>query len=132
MRSPNLSLRQKLGVVHLLGWRELYPWLSLQVFPIGAYWIWRGDEFEWLVPVFVLTTVFTLSVGPFQTWFAYRLGHPEIRSNRRWYWLYLLEASLFYTEYKNIIARVAQLKEGFRERAWKVTPRSEPSTTTED
>ncbi len=32
--------------------------------------------------------------------------------------------SVFYTEYKNIIARVAQVKELMGERAWKVTPRS--------
>jgi PleD family two-component response regulator/cellulose synthase/poly-beta-1,6-N-acetylglucosamine synthase-like glycosyltransferase len=126
LRSPHLTLRQKLGLVHLLGWREVYPWLSLQMFPIVAYWIWRDDPLDWFVPIFVLTTLFTLSVGPFQTWFAYRLGHPSIRANRRWYWWYLLEASLFYTEYKNVIARVSQVKEALRERAWKVTPRSNP------
>ncbi|HWH32002.1 MAG TPA: response regulator, partial [Egibacteraceae bacterium] len=34
LRSPGLSVRQKLGALHLLGWREVYPWLSLQMFPI--------------------------------------------------------------------------------------------------
>lgn len=126
LRSKDLGVRQKLGLVHLLGWRELYPWLSLQMFPIVAYWIWRGDALDWLVPIFVLTSAFTLSVGPAQTWFAYKAGHPDIRANRRWFWLYLLEASIFYTEYKNVIARVSQIKEALRERAWKVTPRSNP------
>jgi hypothetical protein len=32
-------------------------------------------------------------------------------------------ASIFYTEFKNLISRVAQVKELMRERAWKVTPR---------
>jgi hypothetical protein len=33
---------------------------------------------------------------------------------------------VFYAEYKNLIARVAQMKEIMRERQWKVTPRSVP------
>jgi hypothetical protein len=37
---------------------------------------------------------------------------------------YLVVATLFYTEYKNMIGRVAQIKELMRERQWKVTPRA--------
>ncbi len=129
LRSKHLTWRQKLGLVHLLGWRELYPWLSLQMFPIVAYWIWRGDALNWRVPIFVITTVFTLSVGPVQTYFAYRRADPEIRRHRRWFVGYLLFASFFYTEYKNIIARVAQIKELTGERNWRVTPRSAPAPT---
>jgi cellulose synthase/poly-beta-1,6-N-acetylglucosamine synthase-like glycosyltransferase len=126
MWSKDLSPRQKLGLLHLLGWREVYPWLSFQMFPLIAYWIYRGDRLDWFVPIFVLTTLFTLSVGPFQTYFAYRLSDPAIREHRRWYLTYLLITSVFYTEYKNVIARVAQVKELMGERAWKVTPRSNP------
>jgi CheY-like chemotaxis protein len=125
--SPHLTIRQKLGLVHLLGWREVYPWLSLQVFPLVAYWVWRGDALDWRVPIFVLTTLFTLTVGPAQTLLAYRLAHPDIRAHRRWFLGYLGAATLHYTELKNVIARLAQLKELLRERAWKVTPRTSPS-----
>ena len=126
LRSRTLTPRQKYGYFFLLGWREIYPWLSVQMFPIVAYWIWRDgrDSLDWFIPVFVLTTLFTLSVGPGQVFFAYRLAVPEVRARRRWFLWYLLVASVFYTEWKNIIARVAQVKEAMGERAWKVTPRA--------
>lgn len=126
LRSPHLTLRQKLGFLFLLGWREIYPWISLQMFPIIAFWVWkyRGvDELDWLLPIFVLTTLFTLSVGPGQALFSYLLGEPEIKKHKSWFWLYLIVGSIFYTEFKNVIARVAQVKEAMGERDWRVTPR---------
>jgi hypothetical protein len=120
-----LSPRQRLGAAHLLGWRELYPWISLQIAPLFAYWILRGEPpIDWFVPVFVLTTVFTLSVGPAQVWYAWRFAEPSIKQHRRWFWLHLLAATIAYTEIKNVIARTAHIKEAMRERKWKVTPRA--------
>lgn len=127
LRSPHLSTRQKIGFLHLLAWREIYPWLSLQMFPIVVYWtVGAGRRLDWFVPIFALTTVFTLSVGPGQTYFAYRLATPEIRRHRRWFVAYLFVSSVFYTELKNVIARVAQVKELMGDRQWKVTPRPGP------
>jgi cellulose synthase/poly-beta-1,6-N-acetylglucosamine synthase-like glycosyltransferase/DNA-binding response OmpR family regulator len=133
-RSPALSLRQKLGMTFLLGWREVYPWVSLQMIPIVAFLAWREGgvgRLDWLVPLFVLTTLFTASVGPGQTYFARRLGVPEIRRQKGWFLRYLVISSLFYTEFKNVIARVAQLKEFSGEREWKVTPRAVPVVSDE-
>jgi cellulose synthase/poly-beta-1,6-N-acetylglucosamine synthase-like glycosyltransferase len=126
LRTPALSLRQKLGMLVLLGWREVYPWLSLQVFPLLAFIYEAGGagNLDWTVPVLILTAVFTLSVGPGQTLFAWRLAAPELRRERGWFWLYLLIASVAYMEFKNTIARVAQLKELSGQRRWVVTPRS--------
>ena len=67
--------------------------------------------------------VFTVTTGPWQTLFAWRLSAREIRERGRWFWFYLLVSSVFYTEFKNVIGRVAQLKEVMGEKAWKVTPR---------
>ncbi|MCW2776632.1 MAG: response regulator receiver modulated diguanylate cyclase [Frankiales bacterium] len=122
--SRTLTPRQKFGFSFLLGWREVYPWLSLQMFPIIAFYLTRGDHLDPFVPVFVLTTLFTTSVGPWQTLFAYRQADPAIRAHKRWFWAYLLVSSVFYTEYKNVIARVAQVKQVMREKTWKVTPRT--------
>ncbi|WNM27596.1 response regulator [Demequina capsici] len=125
-RSRTLTLRQKLGMTVLLGWREVYPWISIQMFPLVAFLAWRDaglQNLDWFIALFVLTTLFTTTVGPGQTFFAWRLAAPDIRRHRRWFWLYLLFATLFYTEWKNTISRVAQVKETIGERQWKVTPR---------
>jgi hypothetical protein len=130
--SPRLSLRQKLGFTFLLGWREVYPWLSVQMVPLLAFLAWRDGglgRLDWWISVFVLTTLFTSSVGPGQVLFARRLAAPEIRRRRGWFWSYVVVASLVYTEWKNVIARVAQLKELTGEREWRVTPRGAASSS---
>jgi cellulose synthase/poly-beta-1,6-N-acetylglucosamine synthase-like glycosyltransferase/GGDEF domain-containing protein len=127
MRSPTFSLRQKAGIFWLLGWREVYPWIADQMFPLIAFWSLKFgglDKLDWLIPIFVMTTLFTLSVGPGQTLLAYRLGDGVIRRRKGWFWSYLIFSSLFYTEFKNIAARIAQLNEWMRVRSWKITPRS--------
>ena len=80
MRGTSLTPRQRLGVTILLGWREIYPWLSLQAVPLIAFMIVDAGgigRLDWAIPVFVLTTIFTLSVGPSQTLFAWRLAAPH-------------------------------------------------------
>ena len=130
IRSKNLSGRQKIGAAYLLAWREIYPWLSSQMFPVIAFWAWKFkglDNLNWLIPIFILTTLFTLSVGPGQTFFAYLKSVREIKEHKSWFFWYFLFSSLFYTEFKNIIARVAQIKEIMGERNWRITPRIKES-----
>lgn len=125
LRNADLSRRQRFGLVYLLGWREVYPWISLQAFPILAYWFIRGaPPIDWFVPVFVITTLFTTSAGVMQSWTAWRLARPELRRKRRWFGVFALSSLLFYTEYKNVMTRTAHLKEAMREHQWKVTPRT--------
>jgi cellulose synthase/poly-beta-1,6-N-acetylglucosamine synthase-like glycosyltransferase len=126
LRSPHLTLRQKLGMMHLLAWREIFPWIALQMFPIIAFWIaTRGVErIDWFVPLFVMTTLFTLGTGPGQSIFIKRCAVPDIRDRRGWVAWYAVVAFCFYTEFKNLVARIAQVKEFMNERAWKVTPRA--------
>ena len=123
MASRELSLRQKLGLFHLLLWRELFPWLSMQVVPIMAVWLLVHRPIELWVPIFVFTSLFTLSTGPAQAVFIAWLAVPEIRG-RPWLIVrYAVISLLFYAGLKNLIARLAQIKELSGERAWKVTPR---------
>ena len=124
-QTPHLTRRQKVGASYLLTYREIYPWLSLQVFPLVGYWLFRGDSLRFDHPVFLLTTLFVLHVGPVQTWYAYRLADYEIKQHKSWFVWYLVFATLYYTEYKNTIARVSHIKEFMGERSWRVTPRSE-------
>lgn len=125
LRSSTLTTKNKIGLLYLLGWREIYPWISLQIFPLLAFIAWHDGAraIEWDISIFVLASLFTLSVGPTQVLFAYRLAAPEIRRNRRWFWSYLVVSVFFYTPFKNLIARVAQVKEFSGERRWVVTPR---------
>jgi DNA-binding response OmpR family regulator/cellulose synthase/poly-beta-1,6-N-acetylglucosamine synthase-like glycosyltransferase len=132
LASTHLTGQQKLGMLHLLAWREIYPWISGQVLPIIVYWIIKyggADRLDWLVPVFVLTTLFTFSTGPGQTLLAYRLADPQIKQHRRWFLFYIVMSVVFYTGYKNLIVRIAQIKEVMLERQWKVTPRLAGSST---
>ena len=71
LKRPGATMRSRIGAFYLLGWREVYPWVSLQIFPLLAFWLLRGDPpINWFVPIFVLTTLFTLSAGPAQVLFA--------------------------------------------------------------
>jgi cellulose synthase/poly-beta-1,6-N-acetylglucosamine synthase-like glycosyltransferase/DNA-binding response OmpR family regulator len=127
LRSPHLTLRQKLGAFHLLAWREVFPWISLQIFPIVTYWAWQAGglhRLNWFVPILFVLTIATLATGPGQILFTYILADRAHRRNRHWFLTYLASSFFFYSEYKNILARVAQLKEFMGERAWKVTPRA--------
>ncbi|QKW10030.1 glycosyltransferase [Streptomyces sp. NA04227] len=127
LRSPVFDRRQKLGLLVLLGWREMQPWLTLQMLPVLGYAIWKEDgpgNLDWTVPICLLAMAFTLSAGVIQAAFAWRLAIPELKKRRRWFWSYMLLTSVFYTHFKNILARQACLKEALGERQWRVTPRS--------
>jgi cellulose synthase/poly-beta-1,6-N-acetylglucosamine synthase-like glycosyltransferase len=126
MRAPNLSARQKLGMIQLLAWREIYPWVSMQILPLIAWWAVEAGSLariDWLVPLFVVTTLFTLGTGPGQILFTYRLSDPELKKHPGWFVFYLLTSALFYAGLKNAWNRIAHYKEWRGETAWVVTPR---------
>jgi cellulose synthase/poly-beta-1,6-N-acetylglucosamine synthase-like glycosyltransferase len=127
LRCEHLTIRNRVGMAFLLGWREIYPWVSLQIFPVIAFLAWRVGgpaHLDFLVPSLLLASIYTMAVGPAQAVFAWRLAAPGVRQHRRWFLGYLLVAPA-YTELRNTIARVAQLKELTGERKWVITPRSQ-------
>jgi cellulose synthase/poly-beta-1,6-N-acetylglucosamine synthase-like glycosyltransferase/GGDEF domain-containing protein len=129
LRSPHLTLRQKAGMMQLLVWRELFPWVSMQILPLIAYWAVRAGSLahiDWFVPLFVVTTLFTLSTGPGQILFVYKLADPQIRKHASWFWFFLLTSTFFYAGLKNAWNRIAHLKEWQGEAAWVVTSRGKP------
>ncbi len=81
------------------------------------------EHIDWVIPIFIFTTLFTLRVGPGQTLFTYFLADPQVRGRRWWFLFYLVASSFFYTPLKNLIGVVAQVKELMGERVWNVTPR---------
>ncbi|WP_322767498.1 glycosyltransferase family 2 protein [Frankia sp. Cr1] len=123
--SPALTLRQKLGLAWLLGWREIYPWLSPQIIPLVLFSLFHRDAghgFRVNVSLYVLAALFSAMAGPVQALFAYALADPTIRRHRSWFVMFCL-ANIAYSEFKNVIARLAPVKELLREREWHVTPR---------
>jgi cellulose synthase/poly-beta-1,6-N-acetylglucosamine synthase-like glycosyltransferase len=127
LTSSQLTGRQKLGAGFLLGWTQVVPWVTIQVVPILAFTAWRDGglgKLDLLVPLFVLLSIFTFSVGIAQAVFAYKLGDSRISQHRSWFVLYGIHSMLWFGELKNLIARVAQLKEIIGERQWRVTPRA--------
>lgn len=127
LASKKVTPRQKLGLLHLLVWRETYPWIANQMIPIIIFWTIKFgglDRIDWLVPIFVVTTIFTMGTGPAQTLLAWRLAHRDIRQHRAWFLYYLVVSSVFYTAFKNLLAVVAQLNEAMQQRRWMVTPRT--------
>lgn len=127
MVTRKLSLRQKMGLYHLLAWREIFPWLSMLMFPLVGFWMWRAGSIysvDWFVPIFVWISLFILLTGPGQLIFTYLNSDPQAKKRKSCYWNYLIMSVVFYAGYKNILARVANLKEILGEREWRVTPRS--------
>lgn len=126
LRSRHLTLRQKFGAFHLLAWREVFPWISLQIFPIVAFWAYQAgglSRIEWFVPVLFFLTIATLATGPGQIMFTWILAEPEQKKRPLWFLSYFGISMLFYSEFKNLLARVGQIKEFLGEKSWKVTPR---------
>ncbi len=126
LRSPNLTLRQKVGMFYLLAWRETFPWIAMQIVPIIAFWAYQAGSLaaiEWFVPILLVITLFVLATGPGQIFFTYRVADPEIKRRRSWFYFYVFISVLMYSEYKNLLARVANVKEWMKEKSWKVTPR---------
>lgn len=131
LTSDLLGTRQKLGAAFLLGWAQLMPWITIQVIPILGFVAWQHGglgRLDWLIPLFVLLTLFTFSVGAAQAIFAYILGDETIRRHRGWFVVYGLHSIIWFGEFKNLIVRVAQLKEVIGERQWRVTPRTTSQT----
>jgi cellulose synthase/poly-beta-1,6-N-acetylglucosamine synthase-like glycosyltransferase/GGDEF domain-containing protein len=127
LKSEALTFRQKFGMCHLLVWREGFPWLSLQIVPIIAYWMWQAGTVrgvDWFVPLLVWITLLVSVTGPGQLYFTWRTADPQIRKNPSWFWWYLVISIVFYAGFKNLLARVANIKETLGETAWKVTSRS--------
>jgi cellulose synthase/poly-beta-1,6-N-acetylglucosamine synthase-like glycosyltransferase len=129
LRSRTLTARQKVGMAYLLGWSQLYPWISGQIVPVVAFWtLWYGwESIDWLIPLWVATSLFTLGTGPVRMLAAYRLGVAEQRRHPGWFLFYLVAEPVFYAPLKNLIVRVAQMHELMGEKQWKVTPRTAES-----
>lgn len=130
LKSPHLDTGQKLGMLYMLPWRDMFPWISLQIFPILAFWIVRTGSIlalNWFVPVLVGATVYVLGTGPLQSLFAYINAAPQIRKHRSWFILHGL-LGYFCSEFLTMLSRVAQVRQLMGENEWRVTSRVSPDS----
>ena len=91
--SEKTTIRQKIGIWHLLIWREIYPWISLQIIPIILFWAVLFDGFhniDWFVPLFIVTSLVTLGTGPAQIFYIWQLSHESVARYPCWYVLYAI------------------------------------------
>ena len=119
--SPGLGLQRRIGLVLLLAWREAFAWLSALMLPTLAFLAWEGRITALAVPG-AAVLAFSVVTAPAQAVIAWTRALPEIRRRRTWWLRYLLLAPL-YSEWRNLVMRVAVLKELRGERHWAVTPR---------
>jgi cellulose synthase/poly-beta-1,6-N-acetylglucosamine synthase-like glycosyltransferase len=125
IRSPRLTGELKLYWTYLLGWRELFPLLSLQIFSLLIATVLLGREFTWFYdPYLDFTSIVTLIAGPLLGIYTYRLAlERQRRELRGWFVIYAC-TSLLYTTAKNTVAIVATVRELLGQRGWIITRRS--------
>lgn len=123
MRTKHLGPWQKFLWFYLLGWRECYPVLSVQIVPlIVAAWILR-IPIQWIGNSYFLdTTIITLASGPIALLITYLRG-GNLRKGRGFRYLLYGLFGIFYTAAKTLVTLVAQYSHFTRDKQWIITPR---------
>jgi len=120
-RTNHLTALQKLHWTYLLLYRELYPLITLQIFPVViSLWLYQGDvplRTHWFL---WLSTVATLASGPIATISAMKNAH--IRYHWWYGFVYGLTVIVF-VMLKNAIVLVAMYDQLFKKTDWVVTRR---------
>lgn len=124
VRTADLGWRRRAGVLFLMAWRELYPWVVQLVWPLMVFLAWRDSGLDLKSPIFAFLSLYIISSGAVQTLIAWRVAVPEVRRHRSWFVWYAVANIFFYTGAKNLVNRVAHLKQIRGERVWVVTARS--------
>ena len=104
----------------------------MTAWPLLGFLAWRDGGLDFSSPLFLLATLFVSVSGPLQTLAAWRLSAPELKAHPRWFVYAAVANLLAYTEFKNLISRVAHLKQLRGEHKWVVTPRTAQSTASSD
>jgi hypothetical protein len=125
--SSNLTSDLKLYWTYLLGWRQLFPILSLQIFALLAADVLLARSLHWFDnPYLALTTVLTVVAEPVLVACTYRVTPASRRRELRGAFVAYGAGALLYTTVKNMVAMVATVRELIGQRAWVVTRRHLP------
>lgn len=129
--APHLSAKQRAGMAILLGWREIVPWLTPLAIPLLVFKVSRDGATDLFTPILLMATLFVLTAGPVQVLVAHLRATPSVRQHRWWFVTYLLVSMVVYSEAKNLVIRIAALKQLWGEHEWSVTPRTSLPALTE-
>ena len=102
--SKYLNLKQKIGVLMLFFFREVYPWVSTQILVLIAYWHSIGKDVYWRIFIFLVLSGIINAVGPARILITYHLSHPLVKK-WDWFLVYGVFALFVFTEFKNVITR---------------------------
>ncbi|MBF4510803.1 MAG: glycosyltransferase family 2 protein [Aeromicrobium sp.] len=120
-RTKHLTALQKLHWTYLLLYRELYPLITLQIFPVViSLWLHQGDvplRTHWFL---WLSTITTLASGPLATVSAMKNAHLRYHW---WYGLIYGAIVIVFVMLKNTIVLVAMYDQLFKKTDWVVTRR---------
>ena len=133
MRSPHFTAGQKALWFYLLVWREVYPALAVQFFPLVLTSLITGIKIHWFgSPLLVAAACLNWGAGPFVLLATYACAPPRARRGLgAWYWVAGL-FSLVYTNLKVLVTLVAQVGHLQRDREWVTTPRAAPAPNVEE
>lgn len=109
--SHELSVRQKLGTAHLLGWRQVHPWATALTWPLLGFLAWRDGGLDLGWPLVLLLALLVAVSGPLQVLAAYRLATPEVRRHPRWFLGAALAQLLLLSAVEGLAARVGHLEQ---------------------
>lgn len=116
--------RQRIGLFLMTRWREVAPWLPpLMLAVILAHWS-RTGTLLYLAAVPAALTVLAGLAGLVQLVVAHRLRLPATSPTAGAYLRYAVVNALLYAPLKDLISRVAQVRNVLRLNEWVVTPRS--------
>jgi cellulose synthase/poly-beta-1,6-N-acetylglucosamine synthase-like glycosyltransferase len=125
LRTSRLPVRTKLNWTYLLAWRELFPFLSLQIFALLAGSAVLRHPIPWLGnPYFAGTALLTVVTGPAISVATYRVALWRTKRDLRWWFVVYAILHWPYTILKNTVAMVAMIRQAVGERTWVVTRRS--------
>lgn len=123
-RAASLTRGLKFYWTYLLGWREIFPILSLQIFGLLGASIIDHRPIDWFGDPFLAgSAAITMVCGPICAYGTYRVALWRTKERLRWWFVIYGMTNILYVTLKNTVAMVAILHELAGRRAWVVTDR---------
>ena len=121
--SDLLSIRQKLGLIYLLTWREIFPYMTFWPLICVAAHIKSGNNLDFRLFITLFGAILFI-FGICRVWVIYKVSKGPIKSKGRAFILFALFFP-FYSIYMNYLQICAHGRSILSINAWNPTPREE-------